>query len=191
MSDIDTLLAARVTKAMYTTAGDILVASGASTPTRLPVGTNNQVLTVVGGAPAWAGSSSSATPGTELDYARIITDSVGITATTEATATVFITGNSITYDGTRVKVEVFVPKWSQSAALTPVLVFLRDSTVLGQVNVQTSGMASIKAETFDTPAAGAHTYKVAAFVGSNTLTINAGPGGSGNLVPAFLRVTRA
>lgn len=53
MSDIDALLVARITKAAYTTAGDILVASGASTPARLGVGANGTVLTVAGGAPVW------------------------------------------------------------------------------------------------------------------------------------------
>jgi hypothetical protein len=43
-----------VTKAAYTTTGDIMVASSASTPARLGIGSTSDVLTVVGGTAAWA-----------------------------------------------------------------------------------------------------------------------------------------
>jgi hypothetical protein len=46
---------------------------------------------------------------------------------------------------------------------------------------------------FDTPPSGAHTYAVKAFSTATTpnYTLKAGAGGSGALVPAFLRVTKA
>lgn len=59
MGQIDGLLAAR-TKALTTT-GDLLYASAANTPARLPIGTTNQVLTVVGGVPIWAPSAGAVT----------------------------------------------------------------------------------------------------------------------------------
>ena len=46
---------------LITTTGDLIYASGANTPARLPIGSTNQVLTVVGGVPSWqtpAGASS-------------------------------------------------------------------------------------------------------------------------------------
>jgi hypothetical protein len=43
-----------LTKATVTTAGDTLYATGASTITRLGIGTTGQVLTVSGGVPTWA-----------------------------------------------------------------------------------------------------------------------------------------
>lgn len=43
-----------VTKALLTTEGDIIYASGASTPARLGIGNNGQVLTLAAGIPSWA-----------------------------------------------------------------------------------------------------------------------------------------
>jgi hypothetical protein len=48
--DLSTL----IPKSTVTTAGDLIVADGASSVTRLGVGTDDQVLTLVSGAPAWA-----------------------------------------------------------------------------------------------------------------------------------------
>lgn len=56
MDDIDALLVAR-TKALTAT-GDLLFASAANTPARLPIGTTGQVLAVVGGLPAWAAAGA-------------------------------------------------------------------------------------------------------------------------------------
>jgi hypothetical protein len=42
-----------ITKALLTTKGDIIYASGASTPARLGIGTDNYVLTVATDVPAW------------------------------------------------------------------------------------------------------------------------------------------
>jgi len=82
---------------------------------------------------------------------------------------------------------------SSSASLTATFVIYRDSTVIGQVfggTVNTT-LQGMDFEIFDTPASGAHTYAVKAFVSTGTLTINAGAGGSGNLVPGWLRVAKA
>jgi len=43
-----------ITKALLTTKGDIIYASAASTPARLGIGTNAQVLKVATDVPAWA-----------------------------------------------------------------------------------------------------------------------------------------
>lgn len=132
-------------------------------------------------------------PGQELDYAQITANPSGITATTEGTSQLVISGNSVYYDGSRLKVSFFVPKLSASASQTVTFVIYRDSTVVGQVfggtvNTTQQGM---EFEIFDTPAAGAHTYAVKAFVSTGTLTVNVGAGGSGNLVPGWLRVSKA
>lgn len=134
-----------------------------------------------------------ALPGQEFDYAEITADPSGITATTEATAEPVIAGNSVYYEGSRVKVSFFVPKLTSSGSLTATFVVLCDSTVVGQVfggTVDTE-LQGTEFALFDTPAAGAHTYDVKAFVSTGTLTVNAGAGGSGNLVPGWLRVTKA
>lgn len=53
MDALDVLIADRITKSMLTTTGDIIYASGVSTPARLPVGTTAQRIAVVGGVPVW------------------------------------------------------------------------------------------------------------------------------------------
>lgn len=131
--------------------------------------------------------------GQELDYAQITANPAGITATTEAASQPVISGNNAYYDGSRVKLSFFVPKLSASASLAATFVVYRDSTVIGQVfggTVNTTLQAA-DFELFDSPPAGAHQYAVKAFVSTGTLTVNAGAGGSGNLLPGWLRVTKA
>lgn len=134
-----------------------------------------------------------ALPGQEFDYAQITSNPSGITATTEGTSQPVIVGNDVYYEGSRVKISFFVPKLSSSASLSATFVVYRDSTVIGQVfggTVNTT-LQGAEFELFDTPAAGSHTYEVKAFVSGGTLTVDVGTGGSGNLVPGWLRVTKA
>lgn len=134
-----------------------------------------------------------AVPGQEFDYAQITANPAGITATTEATSQAVITGNSVYYDGSRVKISFFVPKLASSVSQTVTFVVYRDSTVVGQVFAGTvnTTLQGCEFGVFDTPAVGAHTYAVKAFVSTGTLTVNAGAGGSGNLMPGHLRVIKA
>jgi len=53
-----------ITKALLTTTGDIIYASGANTPVRLGVGANTNVLTLAGGVPTWAAAGA---PGAHKD----------------------------------------------------------------------------------------------------------------------------
>ena len=134
-----------------------------------------------------------ALPGQELDYVQITSSPAGITATTEGTSQAVISGDNVYFDGSRVKVSFFVPQLSSSVSLTGIFVIYRDTTVIGHVFGGTVNTSSpgVEFEIFDTPAAGAHTYKVAAYVSTGTLTVNVGAGGAGNLVPGWLRVTKA
>lgn len=197
MSDIDALLVARISKSIGTTAGDLLYWTGASTPARLPAGSNGNVLTLVAGLPAWAGATGT-TPGTQIDYAQI-TAPVAATVTTEATATAIVAGSSVAYDGTRVKIEFWAPGAFETGGANPLtLVVLRDTTVIGQAKVNLGVQAAYPASTpiavaaFDTPSAANHTYSVAAFQTAGTsVTVQAGAGGSGSQLPAFILVTKA
>ena len=47
-----------ITKALLTAAGDIIYASAASTPARLAVGSDTNVLTLAAGVPSWAAAGS-------------------------------------------------------------------------------------------------------------------------------------
>jgi hypothetical protein len=139
--------------------------------------------------------------GGELDFKQATADITGITATTEAGATTVLTGNSAAYDGSRVKVEFYAPEIAYvagSGTNKVTLVFLRDSTVIGQAVILETGSTLVNgegpmAECFDTPPAGAHTYAVKAFAAATSpnYTLKAGAGGSGALVAAYLRVTKA
>jgi len=137
--------------------------------------------------------------GSELDYAQRTADLV-VSVTTEATSVAVVTGNSVTYDGTKVRIEFFCNQivnsvWSQTATL----VFYRDAVVLGASNFVTAGASPSQTNVplnlvlYDTPSAGAHTYAVKAFVasGGGNVTFKAGAGGSGTFIPVFLRVTKA
>lgn len=143
--------------------------------------------------------------GYELDYTQITADVTGITATTEGTSVAVITGNSITYDGTKVRIEIQiggVAFTAGSGGRVATLVVYRDSTVLGQIpansldanNNSVPVLLPMASVLYDTPSAAAHTYAVKAFTSGGTtptLTVKAGAGGSGGLIPAFLRVTKA
>lgn len=54
MAAIDTLIAARVASTLLTTTGDMIYASGVSTPARLGIGSNGSVMTVAAGVPSWS-----------------------------------------------------------------------------------------------------------------------------------------
>jgi hypothetical protein len=132
--------------------------------------------------------------GQELDYAQITVTPAAISATTEATAVVIVSGNPVVYDGSKVRLEFFGPAPSAGASLVPTYLFLRDTSSLGQIKhpgLGTTLMPAIHLVAYDTPPAGTHTYKVAAYVTTSTLTINAGPGGPAAVNPVFLRVTKA
>lgn len=129
--------------------------------------------------------------GSELDYAQITANIAAISATTEATSVAVITGNAVTYDGSKIKITFFTPLAALAAQLNFVL--YRDTTPIGQsrINPGNGPGTPVEIEFFDTPTPGSHTYSIKAFVASGTATISAGAGGAGNLLPAFLRVTRA
>jgi hypothetical protein len=148
-----------------------------------------------------AGATASATAttgaaGTRLDYAQI-TASVNVTATSEATANTLVDGNSITYDGTRVRVEFWCPEFVQASGADTYVVLLRDSTVLGRAQIENIGAVPqagfpLVVVFYDTPSAAAHTYHVKGYLnGAATATARAGAGGATTALPAFLEVTKS
>lgn len=76
-----------------TTAGDLIVGGASGAPTRLPKGTDGQVLTMVSGAEAWAppGSGGLSLSSKSADYTLVLGDAnTGILhPTSDATARVF------------------------------------------------------------------------------------------------------
>lgn len=133
--------------------------------------------------------------GNLLDRAFLNSTPSGVTVTTEGTAATFINGNSVTYDGTEVLIQVYVPKAAgtiSGAFLT--VVVTKDGTSIGQagtLNVSPStngggGTVSI----FDTPAAGGHVYGSKVFTSGGTVTLTCGAGGPSTMAPAWLRVVK-
>ena len=184
-----------IPKSLVDNAGDLLVATANDVVAKLPVGALGQGLQVISAAPGVGWQTSI---GAELDYAQITAPVTGVTASTEATAVPLVSGNSVTYDGSKVRIEIFSPQVDNAGGATGpcIAVILRDSTVLGHVDLSnglgTVGALAAQGVVFDTPSAGSHTYAWKAYGGGTaTYSIKAGAGGTGNLVPAYLRVTKA
>lgn len=130
-------------------------------------------------------------PGHLWDSASAISP-VSVTATTEGAANTCITGNSVTYDATEVRVEVFCPNAANPSGANLFILLFRDSTVVGRAIVAGTNAVNtgITVVAFDTPSAAAHTYSVKAIVSSGTGSFGAGAGGAGNYLPATLRITK-
>lgn len=137
--------------------------------------------------------------GKELNYAQI-TSAVNVTATAEASADTVITGDAVVYDGsTVVKIEAFAPRIvAPNAVGGYILMVLYD----GASSIGFFGMHRIPAASANnaspyyaarrlTPSAASHTYSLRAIVSAGTGVVEAGAGGAGVDVPAFMRITRA
>lgn len=74
----------------YTT-GDLIYSSASNTLSKLPIGSTNQVLTVVGGVPAWAASTGGVT--------SFSAGSTGLTPSTASTGAVSLAGTLVSGNG--------------------------------------------------------------------------------------------
>lgn len=148
----------------------------------------------------WAGPIN---PGAQLDYASILS-LVTIAATTEATATTVVSGNSVTYDGSKVKITIYVPRFeSGTSGIRMFGALTRDGAVVYDFNFGSSDQTafgwpsapgSACEEIIDVPAAGLHTYAFKAWAGTtNTIKMGGGVGASGttNNPSAFIQVAKA
>lgn len=132
--------------------------------------------------------------GTEFVYGQI-TAPVNITATTEATANLIVSGSSTTYDGsTIVLVEFYAPRGTAGTSVLDLWLY-QDGASIGQLSRLTAAAANtggpVVAEARLTPTAGAHTYSIRGTVDAGTGNILCGAGGNGAYYPAFIRVTQA
>jgi hypothetical protein len=135
-------------------------------------------------------------PGYEYAYNEL-TAPVSITATTEGTANTVVTASSVTFDGsTPVIVEFYSPEVLPVSGST-LSIILRDDTAgasLGRIAAVLPPAASTATPVFLrrklTPAAGARVYSIRAYTNSGTASVNAGAGGAGADMPAFIRITK-
>jgi len=186
---------AAVPKATVTTSQDLIVASGNAAVTRLGVGAAGQVLSVVGGNLTWVYP-----PGYEIGYDQI-TASVNVASTTEGTPTAIITGTAHTYENVGYLFHFFTPELVAPSTTggTVTVLLMQDGASIGRIAVVqndiTGGQTGVPVvgERKFTPSAASHTFSVSAFcsVTTGTPSVQAGAAGSGIIVPAFLRVTKA
>jgi hypothetical protein len=175
-------------------------ADAAARTAALPTPELNQLTTLTtapGVVQTWNGSAWVAVGGSgaELQYTEITTG-VTITATSNATPDVCITGAALTFDGaTSIMVEVFSYSLSTPAQQGgEVSLYVWDgATNLGRVVRQGGGgtatnIACVCFRMRVTPTAGSHTFSVRGTVNVSSGFFSAGsaPGQS----PAYLRVTR-
>lgn len=188
------------TDAIWDAAGDLAVGSGANTAAKLTKGSNGDVLSVVAGAVAWAapgGASVNAGTPYEVDYVAL-TSSVNVSATSEATADTVVTANAESFDGSTIAIiEFFAPRGRPAASTNATIdyVLYDGSSSIGLLGRQHSAAAS--SANFAvylvhrlTPSNASHTYSIRAFVSTGTGAVTGGAGGSGNIMPGYIRISK-
>lgn len=133
-----------------------------------------------------------------------ITSPVNLTATTEATADLIVTADAVVLDGsTRVEISFFTPQFQSPGGATS-----RFSAVVLYQSLNGAAAASISSfwgaivtnlngsiqspallQRILTPAAGSYVWSARGYVNGGTGVIQAGAGGLGNYMPAFIKVT--
>lgn len=191
---LQTALSARLLKSIWTTAGDILYASGASTPVRLGVGSNGNVLTVAGGVPSWA-APSAGSQGSELSYDEF-TANVAISATNAAGANTIVTATPHTFDGAPIMIAFQAPYIEPGATAGSEIEFVLylDGAVdsiayLTQTDggtLATQAGSGISFSLRRTPTAGSHTYSIRAFRSVSNGIVYSG----GGFANGYIRTTK-
>lgn len=136
-------------------------------------------------------------PGLELGYTEF-TSNVTITATAEASATTIVTAPTLDLDGQAIVVEFFCARFDVPDAADDVLITLWDGpTDLGRLGYAISTGADMSwpvrlARKIATPTIGSHSYSIRGWhVGATNATAVAGAGGSGSVMPGFIRIYRS
>ncbi len=123
-----------------------------------------------------------------LDYVEQ-TSSLTVTATTDATAQAFVTGNAVSYDGsTVVIIEAYIPFGAATAAM---VCNLYDGSTdlgrLGQINTVVNAPMYLARRL--TPSNASHTYSIRIWKTSGTASANCGAGGTATNLPGFIRIS--
>lgn len=189
--------AAVATDTIWDAAGDLVQGTGANTAARLASGTAGFFLMAngVGTAVSWATR--------EINYVEF-TSNVNITATTETTADVVVTGGTVTYDGATTVIVDFYSYGARPAtdlADRNLQFYLFDGTPSGTASIGRIGTinsptaASVLQPIFIsrrlTPSGTAHSYSIRCSVNAGTGVVAAEAGGTANAMPGFIRITRA
>ena len=176
-----------------TTRGDIITRNASNVTDRLALGaTTGMVLGKSGSDVLYV-----LPPGHELAYAAV-TSQVSTAQTAEGSATEIVSAGAVTFDGTAVMIEFFVPYVDvQNTANAFATFFLFESTTSqgkwGIVRQQTTAemYVPVYLKYKLTPAAGSKTYSARFTTSSGTSTVEPGAGGTGNLMNGWIRITKA
>ncbi len=138
----------------------------------------------------------------ELAYVERTTNAA-CTSTTEGAADTILTLPAVVLDGvTTIALEFFCPYWSQSTSTEVSFLPIFDDLNGGgaasvgrpwdsRAWVTSAFIMGFTTTWIYTPAAGSHVYSARGYVSAaSTFTIQAGAGGSGAAVPAFLRALK-
>jgi len=177
-----------------TTAGDIIKGGVAGVAERLAIGAAAAFLRSSGTAPAWV-----LPPGHEYAYNEF-TAPVTISATAEATADTIVTASAIDTGGSiPVIIECYLPyvQASTTSGDSCVFVLSEGGTSFGKP-AQASGFSTVTGRFPGvllrhrlTPTTGSKTYALEAYRVTANWTIGAGAGGSGNIMPGYIRIFKA
>lgn len=134
----------------------------------------------------------------ELDYVQVTAD-VTISGTTEGAATTIITGTSQAYAAVPTMIDVFIPRLdfgAHASGNTLILLLYDGATLIGRIGViaypaNGAFIVPFRASYRLTPTAATHQYIVKAFRTNANVIAELGSGGSGEQLPAFIRVSRA
>ena len=197
-SAVQTAVNALITALKGGTTGALLYATDASDVAYLPdVPVDMNALIWSAALSRWVPAYP---PSHEIAYVEATGFTV-ITATTEATAQSIVSSGAVTFDGTSVVLEFFVPRVAlTSTSGSSVTAYLyADGVSVGILSqivnpgaALSSGVAvPVRATRRLTPSAGSHTYSVR-FAGSvSGAEVDAGAGGTGAFLPGFIRITKA
>jgi hypothetical protein len=130
---------------------------------------------------------------TQLAYVEF-TSPVTLAGTNEAGATSVVSAGAVSFDGsTRVCIEFFAPYLLAPSGVSAFLVLYDGSSSIGQMVQLGNGVLVVSphAQRYLTPSNALHTYSVRGYDSSGTGSVGAGAGGSGNLMPGFIRIVTA
>jgi len=125
-------------------------------------------------------------PGYEIGYDQI-TAPVAITSASEAAPTTIITCEEHSFDGNLVLAEVYFPYLTPVAGGSIGISLYEGSTELAAIASNLAQVGGTYLFRF-TPSAGTHTYKVGGYGSGGSA--GAGPGGTNQFAPAFIRFTK-
>lgn len=134
----------------------------------------------------------------EYTYAQA-TVGKAVTATVESSADLVVAAPAVTFDGvTPIVVELFTPGGLAPNVAGAVLYCLlyQDGVSLGRMgailnNAAVTLVTPMLMRRRLTPTAGSHTFSFAAIVSGGTGNVQAGAGGVGAYMPAYIRILRA